>query len=109
VTKVDTVTRGVLADQLIAVQHLGEEFLTQHKDAGFSDIVPVSVTVNVHVDTVLDVLTTYLPESPPLYPDGDITDEPDDIMLAELLREATLEDLFAELQHSLPVLATEST
>jgi len=107
VTKVDTVTRGVLADQLIAVQHLGEEFLTQHKDAGFSDIVPVSVTGNVQVDTVLDVLTTYLPESPPLYPDGDITDEPDDIMIAELIREAALEDVFDELPHSLAVVVTE--
>lgn len=107
VTKVDTVTRGVLADQLVAVQHLGEEFLTQHDDAGFSDIVPVSVAGNVQVDTVLNVLTTYLPESPPLYPDGDITDEPDDVMIAELIREAALEDVFDELPHSLAVIVSE--
>jgi len=107
VTKVDTVTRGALADQLVAVQHLGEEFLTQHDDAGFSDIVPVSVAGNVQVDTVLNVLTTYLPESPPLYPDGDITDEPDDVMIAELIREAALEDVFDELPHSLAVIVSE--
>src|SRR5699024_2087542 len=89
------------------VQHLGEEFLTQHDDAGFSDIVPVSVAGNVQVDTVLNVLTTYLPESPPLYPDGDITDEPDDVMIAELIREAALEDVFDELPHSLAVIVSE--
>src|SRR5699024_7883533 len=45
--------------------------------------------------------------SPPLYPDGDITDEPDDIMIAELIREAALEDVFDELPHSLAVVVTE--
>lgn len=107
VTKVDTVTRGVLADQLIAVQQLGEDVLTGVSGEGFADIVPVSVKGDVQVDTVVEVLTKYLPQSPPLYPDGEITDEPDDIMVAELIREAALEDVFDELPHSLAVVVTE--
>ena len=107
VTKVDTVTRGVLADQLVAVQQLGEELLTPDSDEGFVEIVPVSVKGDVQVDTVVDVLTAYLPQSPPLYPDGEITDEPDDVMVAELIREAALEDVFDELPHSLAVVVTE--
>ena len=107
VTKVDTVTRGVLADQLIAVQQLGEELLTPETGEGFAEIVPVSVKGDVQVDTVLDVLTKYLPASPALYPDGEVTDEPDDIMVAELIREAALEDIFDELPHSLAVVVTE--
>jgi len=107
VTKVDTVTRGVLADQLIAVQHLGEELLTPETGEGFAEIVPVSVKGDIQVDTVLDVLTKYLPASPALYPDGEITDEPDDVMVAELIREAALEDVFDELPHSLAVVVTE--
>lgn len=107
VTKVDTVTRGVLADQLMAVQHLGEEVLTPETGEGFVEIVPVSVKGDVQVDTVVDVLTKYLPKSPPLYPDGEITDEPDDIMVAELIREAALEDVFDELPHSLAVVVNE--
>lgn len=107
VTKVDTVTRGVLADQLIAVQQLGEEILTPDTGEGFTEIVPVSVQGDVQVDTVVEVLTKYLPKSPPLYPDGEVTDEPDDIMVAELIREAALEDVFDELPHSLAVVVTE--
>lgn len=107
VTKVDTVTRGVLADQLIAVQELGEELLTPETREGFAEIVPVSVKGDVQVDTVLEVLTKYLPQSPALYPDGEITDEPDAVMVAELIREAALEDVFDELPHSLAVVVTE--
>ena len=107
VTKVDTVTRGVLADQLIAVQELGEELLTPETREGFAEIVPVSVKGDVQVDTVLEVLTKYLPQSPALYPDGEITDEPDEVMVAELIREAALEDVFDELPHSLAVVVTE--
>ena len=107
VTKVDTVSRGVLADQLIAVQQLGEELLTPETGEGFVEIVPVSVKGDIQVDTVLGVLTKYMPASPALYPDGEITDEPDDIMVAELIREAALEDVFDELPHSLAVVVTE--
>lgn len=107
VTKVDTVTRGVLADQLIAVQQLGEEVLTPQSGEGFAEIVPVSVRGDIQVDTVLEVFTKYLPQSPPLYPDGEITDEPNDVMVAELIREAALEDVFDELPHSLAVVVTE--
>ncbi len=107
VTKVDTVTRGVLADQLIAVQQLGEELLDAEPGNGFAEIVPVSVKGDVQVDTVLEVLTKYLPKSPALYPEGEITDEPDDVMVAELIREAALEDVFDELPHSLAVVVTE--
>src|SRR5699024_6603024 len=99
--------RGVLADQLIAVQQLGEELLTPETGEGFVEIVPVSVKGDIQVDTVLDVLTKYLPASPALYPDGEITDEPDDVMVAELIREAALEDVFDELPHSLAVVVTE--
>ena len=107
VTKIDTVTRGVLADQLIAVQQLGEDILTPDTGEGFTEIVPVSVQGDVQVDTVVEVLTKYLPKSPALYPDGEVTDEPDDIMVAELIREAALEDVFDELPHSLAVVVTE--
>lgn len=107
VTKVDTVTRGVLADQLIAVQQLGEEILTPDTGEGFVEIVPVSVHGDVQVETVTGVLTKYLPKSPPLYPDGEVTDEPDEIMVAELIREAALEDVFDELPHSLAVVVNE--
>src|SRR5699024_2951128 len=90
-----------------AVQQLGEEFLDPDNAGGFVEIVPVSVRGDVQIDTVANVLTKYIPRSPALYPDGEITDEPDDIMVAELVREAALEDVFDELPHSLAVLVNE--
>ena len=54
-----------------------------------------------------DVLLGLLPEGPPMYPDGELTDEPELVMVAELIREAALEGLGDELPHSLAVVVEE--
>ena len=54
-----------------------------------------------------DLLASYLPRSPQLYPDGVLTDEPEIIMIAELVREAALEGVRDELPHSLAVVVEE--
>ncbi len=43
------------------------------------------------VDAVADLLAQYTPLSPPLYPEGELTDEPEATLIAELVREAALE------------------
>jgi GTP-binding protein Era len=48
-----------------------------------------------------------LPEGPPLYPDGEVTDEPTETRIAELIREAALEGVQDELPHSLMVTIEE--
>jgi GTP-binding protein Era len=48
-----------------------------------------------------------MPPSPPLYPDGELTDEPEAVMVAELIREAALEGVRDELPHSLAVVVEE--
>ena len=48
-----------------------------------------------------------LPEGPPLYPDGDLTDAPEEILVAELIREAALEGVRDELPHSIAVVVEE--
>jgi len=54
------------------------------------------------------VLASHLPPSPgPLYPDDQLTDEPDIVMIAELVREAALEGVRDELPHSLAVVVEE--
>ena len=50
-----------------------------------------------------DALVGLLPEGPPLYPDGEITDEPEETLVAELIREAALEGVRDELPHSITV------
>jgi GTP-binding protein Era len=104
VTKADLVDRGALAQQLLAVTELGREVLGEE---GFADIVPVSAKDGFQVGTVADVLIAHMPSSPPLYPDGELTDEPEAVMVAELVREAALEGVRDELPHSLAVVVDE--
>ena len=97
VTKADTVTREALAAQLLAVDQLGE----------WADIVPVSAKRDEQIDVLEEVLLGHMPLSPPLYPTGEITDEPQQVMIAELVREAALEGVRDELPHSLAVVVDE--
>lgn len=93
VTKTDLVKRGALLKQLTEVDRL----------ADFADIVPVSAVAGEQVDVLVDVLSKHLPESPQLYPDDMISDEPERVMIAELVREAALEGVKEELPHSIAV------
>ncbi|NJP99465.1 GTPase Era [Streptomyces zingiberis] len=102
VTKTDLVDQSALAEQLIAVDRLGKEL-----GVDWAEIVPVSATAGRQVELLADLLVPLLPESPPLYPDGDLTDEPEQVMVAELIREAALEGVRDELPHSIAVVVEE--
>ncbi|WP_035780908.1 GTPase Era [Arthrobacter sp. H14] len=104
VTKTDLVSRAALGEQLLAVSKLGVDVLGAD---GWTDIVPVSAADGYQVDTAADVLIQQMPKSPPLYPDGELTDEPEMVMVAELVREAALEGVRDELPHSLAVVVEE--
>ena len=73
----------------------------------FADVVPVSAFTDFQTSVVADVLVRHLPESPPLYLDGELTDEPEQVMIAELIREAALEGVRDELPHSIAVQVEE--
>jgi len=104
VTKADLVDRSALARQLVAVAELGTETFGEQ---GFTAVVPVSATGDFQVEAVAEVLVQQMPLSPPLYPDGELTDEPEAVMIAELIREAALEGVRDELPHSLAVVVEE--
>jgi len=96
-TKCDRVDKQRLAEHLIAIDQLGD----------WSAIIPCSAVRGDQVSEVAAVLSSYLPVSPMLYPDGVLTDEPEIIMIAELVREAALEGLEDEMPHSLAVVVEE--
>jgi GTP-binding protein Era len=102
VTKTDLVDSERLAEQLIAIDRLGKELGIE-----WAEIVPVSATAGRQVGLLADLLVPLLPEGPALYPDGDLTDEPEQVMVAELIREAALEGVRDELPHSLAVVVEE--
>jgi len=101
VTKIDKVPKDRVAAQLVAVNELAGE----HAAA----IVPVSATTGEQVDVLVDVLVGELGEGPPYYPDGELTDEPEEVLMAEFIREAALEGVRDELPHSLAVVIDEVT
>ena len=98
VTKIDKVSRDQVAAQLMAVSELvGPD----------AEIVPVSATTGEQLDVLTDVLAARLPPGPAFYPDGELTDEPEEVLMAELIREAALEGVRDELPHSLAVVIDE--
>lgn len=98
VTKIDKAPRNRVAAQLVAVSALvGEQ----------AEIVPVSAVAGTQMDVLIDVLAAALPPGPAYYPDGELTDEPEEVLMAELIREAALEGVRDELPHSLAVVIDE--
>jgi len=102
VTKIDVVKRDAVGSQLLAVQQLGAEI-----GLDLAEIVPVSATAGLQLDLLADLLVARLPPGPQLYPDGELTDEPEQAMVAELVREAALDGVRDELPHSLAVQVEE--
>jgi GTPase len=98
VTKADKVSRDRVAAQLLAVSELA---------GPDTEIVPVSATTGENLDVLIDVLAARLPPGPAFYPDGELTDEPEEVLMAELIREAALEGVRDELPHSLAVVIEE--
>ncbi|ODQ94260.1 GTPase Era [Mycolicibacterium holsaticum] len=98
VTKIDKVAKDRVAAQLVAVSDLvGPD----------TEIVPVSATTGENLGVLTDVLAAQLPPGPAFYPDGELTDEPEETLMAELIREAALEGVRDELPHSLAVVIEE--
>ena len=103
VTKTDTVDKARVANHLLEVQAMGDELLP----GGFKDIVPVSAVKGEQLDALENVMAEHMPVSPPLYPDGDVTDQPELKLVSEFIREAALEGVREELPHSLTVTIEE--
>ena len=97
VTKTDVARPEQVAERLTQMTSLME----------FADVVPCSAVDGFQVGLLADLLVARLPEGPPLYPDGELTDEPEETLVAELVREAALEGVRDELPHSIAVVVQE--
>ena len=102
VTKSDALAHEAMPEQLMAMQSAAESAGVE-----LADIVPVSALSGDNVGELVDVLVSHLPAGPMLYPEGDITDEPEETLISELIREAALEGVRDELPHSIAVTINE--
>jgi GTP-binding protein Era len=105
-TKTDLATPEQVALHLVDIQKLGAETGTE-----WAEIVPVSAKSTSEQESQVallqDLLVGLLPEGPQLYPDGELSDAPEEILVAELIREAALDGLRDELPHSVAVVVEE--
>ncbi|MFN8194021.1 MAG: GTPase Era [Nocardioidaceae bacterium] len=101
-TKTDLATPEQIAAHLLDIEALGRE-----TDTAWAEIVPVSAVAGDQVGLLADLLVGLMPEGPQLYPDGDLTDAPEEVIAADLIREAALEGLHDEMPHSLAVVVDE--
>ncbi|MDQ3615089.1 MAG: GTPase Era [Actinomycetota bacterium] len=101
-TKADLASPERLGSHLLDIARLGSD-----TDTDWAEIVPVSAVAGDQVGLLADLLVARLPEGPQLYPDGDLTDAPEEVIVAELIREAALEGVRDELPHSIAVVVEE--
>ena len=97
VNKADAASRAKMVAALQAAADLGD----------FAEIVPVSARDGTQLDLLVELILRHLPEGRPLYPEGHTSDEPEQHLVAELIREKALAVVRDELPHSVAVLVEE--
>lgn len=102
VTKVDAVSKSDLAVKLTQVSDFANRL-----NLNRAEIVPVSAKNLEQTQLLLELLAKKLPLSPALYPKDINTDQAEELMYADLIREAAIEELYEELPHSVMVTIEE--
>jgi GTP-binding protein Era len=101
-------TKSDLASSAEIAQHLLHIAALEAKHGiDWAHIIPVSAATGDQLDELTHVLAGLLPEGPQLYPEAELTDEPQETLVAELIREAALEGVRDELPHSITVTIDE--
>ncbi len=77
--------------------------LARFAEAGYDHIVPVSAAAGRGLPELLAVLRATLPEGPRYFPDDMVTDQPERLICAEIIREKALERLREEVPHGIGV------
>jgi GTP-binding protein Era len=98
VNKIDAADEADTFAQLQKGADLGVEF---------AEYFPVSARTGRGVDALVDHLLAQMPEGPPYYPEGTVTDVPEAFWVAELVREQLLAHLREEIPHSIATQVTE--
>ena len=93
VTKIDTVSRPAVAEQLQAISELRD----------WDSVIPISSLGKIQLDVLTTELIKLMPRSEPLYPPEARTDEDLESRIGELIREAVLEGVTDELPHSIAI------
>jgi len=102
ITKIDSISKAELAEKLNFVNQFVNRLNLKNVE-----IVPVSAKNLDQTELLLDLLASTLPKSPALYPKDINTDQAQELMFSDLIREAAIEELYEELPHSVMVTIDE--
>lgn len=102
VTKIDSISKTELAEKLNLVNQFVNRLNLRNVE-----IIPISAKNLDQTDLLLDLLAKTLPDSPALYPKDINTDQAQELMFSDLIREAAIEELYEELPHSVMVTIDE--
>jgi GTPase len=97
VNKVDRLNRGQVLEVLAEAAELDLA----------EDVFPISARTGEGMGPLREHLATLMPEGPFLFPAEDRSDQSEDVMLAELIREQVLRRTFQEVPHSVEVKVDE--
>ena len=103
VNKVDLASKAQILERLEGAQRVLEG---EGADDGV-EYFPVSAVSGKGVDALVDAVVARLPEGPPYFPEGMVTDVPEAFWVAELVREQLLAHVREELPHSIACRVTE--
>lgn len=98
INKIDRISKPEI---LPIIEHFAGQF-------GFAEIIPVSARTGENLDRLVSVLVDYLPEGPKYYPEDAVTDQPENVILSELVREKVLWLTRQEVPHSVAVVIDEA-
>jgi GTPase len=95
--KADRIERRQQLPQLARLAELGE----------WDDIVPISARTGEQVGVLADLIVARIPEGPPYFPQGQVTDQTLEQLAAELVREKAITLMREEVPHSIAVVVDE--
>ena len=102
ITKIDIISKSELAEKLNQVNLFVNRLNLSHVE-----IIPLSAKNLDQTDLLLNLLANKLPISPALYPKDLSTDQAQELMISDLIREAAIKELYDELPHSVMVTIEE--
>ncbi|MDR3592417.1 MAG: GTPase Era [Negativicutes bacterium] len=93
INKIDKITR----QQILPVI---QRYADRH---AFTAVVPISALAKTNLDDLVQEIKKHLPPGPKYYPDDMITDQPERLLIAELIREKVLQLTREEIPHAIAV------
>lgn len=93
VNKIDTMEK----------QDLLEAIVSYENSYPFEAIVPISAKEKDNIEEVVNLLEKHLPEGPKYFPDDMITDQPERLIISDIVREKILLQTHDEIPHAIAV------